>query len=64
MFRVKSKLYFFNIISIIYSNEIITYSDMVKYKEAFFWRNFINVIKSLKITVNNDNIMVIEDDDF
>ena len=36
---------------------------MVKYKELFYWKTFINAIKSLKY-VNIDDKMVIEENDF
>lgn len=36
---------------------------MVKYKELFFWKNFINAIKSLN-NANYDNGMFVEENDF
>ena len=40
-------------------------SEVKKYKEIFFWKNFINSIKSLKILNNNNgNYMMILEDDF
>ena len=40
-------------------------SEVKKNKEIFFWKNFINSIKSLKILNNNNgNYMMILEDDF
>ena len=40
-------------------------SEMKKYKEIFFWKNFINSIKSINIINNNGNcMMVLEKDIF
>ena len=46
------------------NNALVSYQDIKKYKEIFFWKTFINSIRNLNIENNNNDAMIIDIMDF